>query len=77
VKDRVNEIKQDQDWKEKIAKEWNDAANEEEKDRKSKTSVFDYSKLLFKVFLTYIFINNRISGFITKLDIASFYAKQN
>jgi len=42
VKDRVNEIKQDQDWKEKIAKEWNDAANEEENDRKSKTSVFDY-----------------------------------
>lgn len=36
VKDRVNEIKKDQDWKEKIAKEWNDAANEEENDQKSK-----------------------------------------
>jgi hypothetical protein len=23
IKDRVNEIKQDQDWKEKIAEEWN------------------------------------------------------
>lgn len=29
MKDRVNEIKKDQDWKEKIAEEWN-AANEEE-----------------------------------------------
>ena len=35
VKDRVNEIKKDQDWKEKIAQEWNDAA-EEEGDIKSK-----------------------------------------
>lgn len=43
VKDRVNEIKQDQDWKEKIAKEWNDAAEEDEQnDKKSKASVFDY-----------------------------------
>jgi hypothetical protein len=29
IKDRVKEIKQDDDWKEKIAKEWNDAAAEE------------------------------------------------
>jgi len=50
VKDRVNEIKQDQDWKEKIAKEWNDAANEEENDKKSKISVFDYSKLLIQLY---------------------------
>ena len=35
VKDRVNEIKKDQDWKQKIAQEWNDAA-EEEGDKKSK-----------------------------------------
>lgn len=25
IKDRVNEIKKDEDWKVKIAKEWNDA----------------------------------------------------
>ena len=30
VKDRINEIKKDEDWKEKIAQEWNQAANEEE-----------------------------------------------
>lgn len=29
IKDRVNEIKQDEDWKEKIADEWNQAAEEE------------------------------------------------
>jgi hypothetical protein len=29
IKDRVNEIKKDEDWKTKIAKEWNDAAAEE------------------------------------------------
>lgn len=28
IKDRVNEIKKDDDWKQKIAKEWNDAADE-------------------------------------------------
>ena len=26
IKDRVQEIKKDEDWKTKIAKEWNDAA---------------------------------------------------
>ena len=26
IKDRVNEIKKDSDWKEKIAQEWNEAA---------------------------------------------------
>ena len=25
IQDRVNEIKEDQDWKEKIAQEWNQA----------------------------------------------------
>lgn len=29
IKDRVTEIKKDEDWKTKIAKEWNDAAAEE------------------------------------------------
>ena len=29
IRDRVNEIKQDQDWKEKIADEWNNAVEEE------------------------------------------------
>lgn len=29
IKDRVLEIKKDNDWKEKIAKEWNDAAGDE------------------------------------------------
>lgn len=30
IKDRVSEIKQDQDWKEKIAQQWNEAAEQEE-----------------------------------------------
>jgi len=29
IKDRVNEIKQDADWKQKIADEWNEAADQE------------------------------------------------
>lgn len=29
IKDRVQEIKKDNDWKEKIAKEWNDAGGDE------------------------------------------------
>ena len=31
IKDRVNEIKQDDDWNQNIADEWNQAAEEEEK----------------------------------------------
>jgi hypothetical protein len=29
IKDRVNEIKKDEDWKAKIAKEWNEAGGAE------------------------------------------------
>ena len=29
IKDRVNEIKKDSDWKEKIAQEWNEAAEDD------------------------------------------------
>lgn len=29
IKDRVQEIKKDEDWKQNIAKEWNDAAADE------------------------------------------------
>ena len=29
IKDRVNEIKKDEDWKTNIAKQWNDAAAED------------------------------------------------
>ena len=36
IKDRVNEIKQDQDWKEKIADEWNQAAIAEDNQSRSK-----------------------------------------
>ena len=32
IKDRVNEIKKDEDWKTKIAKEWNDAAGADDVD---------------------------------------------
>lgn len=30
IKDRVNEIKQDQDWRENIVKEWNQADNQQD-----------------------------------------------
>lgn len=29
IKDRVNEIKKDSDWKEKVVKEWNEAGDED------------------------------------------------
>ena len=32
IKDRVQEIKKDEDWKTKIAKEWNDAAANDDND---------------------------------------------
>jgi hypothetical protein len=56
IKDRVHEIKKDQDWKEKVADEWNNNANsagtkdpsEHVEDlvnqSKEQHSVFDYSK---------------------------------
>jgi hypothetical protein len=42
IQDRIKEIKQDQDWKEKIAEEWNQTAAIEEvpKDK----SVYSYSR---------------------------------
>lgn len=45
IKDRVNEIKQDDDWKQNIADEWNKAAEEEQKQKNmpsDKRSVFSY-----------------------------------
>jgi hypothetical protein len=30
IKDRVNEVTKQQDWKEKIAEEWNQAAEQEQ-----------------------------------------------
>lgn len=48
IKDRVNEIKQDQDWKEKVAKEWNEAADmdktQQVDEQGDNHSVFSYSK---------------------------------
>lgn len=32
IKDRVNEIKKDEDWKAKIAQEWNEAADDQQQD---------------------------------------------
>lgn len=55
IKQRVNEMKQDHDWKEKIAQEWNQANAEnynttqgpKETDNKS---VMSYCKILFLFF---------------------------
>lgn len=41
IKDRVNEIKKDDDWKTKIAKEWNEAAAADE----AGVAVEEYNKL--------------------------------
>ena len=57
IRDRVKEIKEDQDWKEKIAEQWNQAAKEEEEQqavaKAESASVFSYSKYL--VFIMFIF----------------------
>ena len=56
IKQRVNEIKEDGDWKQNIADEWNEAAKQEQQaqqeaaasERKKASdaqSVFSYSKL--------------------------------
>jgi len=49
IKDRVSEIKKDQDWKKNIADEWNKAVEEEAAAEKGedKKSVYSYSKLQF------------------------------
>lgn len=46
IQDRVKEIKQDQDWKEKIAEEWNQTAELEEapQDKADQRSVYSYSQ---------------------------------
>lgn len=52
IQDRVKEIKQDQDWKEKIAEEWNKTAEMEEAQEEAakdpsvegdRVSVYSYS----------------------------------
>ena len=45
IQDRVKEIKQDYDWKEKIAEEWNQtAALEAAEENQAAKSVYSYSK---------------------------------
>lgn len=54
IKDRVNEIKQEKDWKQNIAEEWNQAVQEEQqageaeapvvKKNPETQSVYSYSK---------------------------------
>lgn len=47
IKDRVNEIKQDQEWKQNMADEWNKAAENEQKKAADKAqSVYSYSKCM-------------------------------
>lgn len=53
IRERVTEIKQDQDWKEKLADEWNKNIEDEQAgkpkamDAKSQRSVYSYSKYKF------------------------------
>ena len=48
IKERVNEIKKDDDWKQNIVKEWNEAGNEDTYNKQQKDddqkSVVSYSK---------------------------------
>lgn len=47
VKDRIDELKKDEEWKQKMADEWNKAADEEQGEQakpKDTTSVYSYSK---------------------------------
>ena len=62
IKDRVNEIKQDQDWKQNIADEWNQAADVPGEQAPSRQhSVYSYSKyqnqIQFNHFIIYIVQN--------------------
>ena len=47
IKDRINEIRADQDWKEKIADEWNKTAELEAQQVEKPKSIYSYSKLPF------------------------------
>lgn len=42
IKDRVNEIKKDEDWKTKIVKEWNDATAEDAGNNGNNNGVDEY-----------------------------------
>jgi len=54
IKDRVKEIKKDQDWKENIANEWNQAAEMESVQEVAKAkSVYSYCNFLFFVVLSF------------------------
>lgn len=53
IKDRVDEIKQDNDWKQKMADEWNQAAEKEHKQVAENQSVYSYSKYSFEPSLNY------------------------
>ena len=44
VKDRVQEIKKDEEWKKNVADEWNKAAEEENAPPQETRSVYSYSK---------------------------------
>lgn len=43
IKERVEEIKQDKDWKKNIADEWNEAAKQEEAEKRQQDQVSVYS----------------------------------
>ena len=45
IKERVNEITKDQDWKEKMAEEWNQAAEVKQKDETRSQAPSQTSKL--------------------------------
>lgn len=67
IKDRVEEIKKDHDWKEQLAAEWNEEtekeklqAQEVEQQPAEKASVYSYSKLIVFV-CGFIFLTHYVS----------------
>lgn len=50
VKDRVQELKKDEEWKKNVAEEWNRAGEEENAQQPEQRSVYSYSKLLINHF---------------------------
>lgn len=44
IKDRIDDIKKDQDWKEQMAEEWNKTVEMEKAMKEDERSVYSYSK---------------------------------
>lgn len=56
IKDRIDDIKKDQDWKEQMAEEWNKTVEMEKAMKEDERSVYSYSKYNQKNFENLFFL---------------------